>query len=39
MEAEQDPDKANPLKYAKIGNKELVECLNMQGYQIEGYQE
>ena len=39
VEAEQDPDKANPLKYAKIGNKELVECLNMQGYQIEGYQE
>ncbi|MGA0967380.1 MAG: TIM barrel protein, partial [Flavobacteriaceae bacterium] len=39
VEAEQDPDKANPLEYAKIGNKELVECLNMQGYQIEEYQE
>ena len=38
VEAEQDPAKANPLEYAKIGNKELVECLNMHGYEIEGYQ-
>ena len=37
VEAEQDPAKANPLEYAKIGNKELVECLNMHGYEIEGY--
>ena len=37
VEAEQDPAKANPLEYAKIGNKELVECLNMYGYEIEGY--
>tara|TARA_Y100000287_G_scaffold79258_1_gene62757 strand:+ start:95 stop:1003 length:909 start_codon:yes stop_codon:yes gene_type:complete len=39
VEAEQDPAKANPLEYAKIGNKELVECLKMHGYEIEGYQE
>ena len=37
VEAEQDPSKANPLEYAKIGNKELVECLNMYGYEIEEY--
>ena len=37
VEAEQDPAKANPLEYAKIGNRELVECLNMHGYEIEGY--
>ncbi len=37
VEAEQDPAKANPLEYAKIGNKELVECLNMYGYEIENY--
>jgi inosose dehydratase len=39
VEAEQDPAKANPLEYAKIGNKELVDCLNMFGYEIEVYQE
>ena len=39
VEAEQDPAKANPLEYAKIGNKELVDCLNMFGYEIEEYQE
>ena len=38
VEAEQDPAEANPLEYAKIGNKELVECLKMHGYEIEGYQ-
>ena len=37
VEAEQDPAKANPFEYAKIGNKELVECLGMYGYQIEDY--
>ena len=37
VEAEQDPAKANPLEYAKIGYKELVECLNLHGYQIEEY--
>jgi len=37
VEAEQDPAKANPLEYAKIGYKELVECLNLYGYQIEEY--
>jgi inosose dehydratase len=37
VEAEQDPAKANPFEYAKIGYKELVECLNLQGYQIEEY--
>ena len=37
VEAEQDPTKANPFEYAKIGYKELVECLNLHGYQIEEY--
>ena len=37
VEAEQDPKKANPFEYAKIGNKELVECLGMYGYEIEDY--
>ena len=37
VEAEQDPAKANPFEYAKIGHKELVECLNLHGYQIEEY--
>ena len=37
VEAEQDPAKANPFEYAKIGYKELVECLNLYGYQIEEY--
>ena len=39
VEAEQDPAKANPFEYAKIGNKELVECLSMYGYEIEDYRE
>ena len=39
VEAEQDPAKANPFEYAKIGNKELVDCLNMYEYEVEGYQE
>ena len=37
VEAEQDPAKANPFEYAKIGYKELVECLILHGYQIEEY--
>tara|TARA_B100000965_G_scaffold197200_1_gene164667 strand:+ start:1151 stop:2062 length:912 start_codon:yes stop_codon:yes gene_type:complete len=37
VEAEQDPAKANPLEYAKIGNKELIECLSLYGYEIEEY--
>jgi inosose dehydratase len=37
VEAEQDPAKANPLEYARIGNKELVSCLNQYGYEIEDY--
>tara|TARA_B100001093_G_scaffold225087_2_gene215755 strand:+ start:927 stop:1838 length:912 start_codon:yes stop_codon:yes gene_type:complete len=38
VEAEQDPAKANPFEMAKIGNKELRECLNLSGYNIEEYQ-
>jgi inosose dehydratase len=38
VEAEQDPAKANPFEMAKIGNKELRECLNLSGYDIEEYQ-
>ena len=34
VEAEQDPKKANPLKYAKIGYKYLNKILNEVGYQI-----
>ena len=37
VEAEQDPTKANPFEYAKIGNKELVDCLSIYGYEIEDY--
>ena len=37
VEAEQDPANANPFEYAKIGYKELVECLILHGYQIEEY--
>ena len=37
VEAEQDPTKANPFEYAKIGNKELVDCLGIYGYEIEDY--
>jgi|TARA_B100000787_G_C16179917_1_gene291181 inosose dehydratase len=37
VEAEQDPVKANPLEMAHIGNKELRECLNLSGYEIEEY--
>jgi len=37
VEAEQDPAKANPLEYARIGNAELVSCLNQYGYEIEDY--
>ena len=34
VEAEQDPKKANPLKYAKIGYKYLNRILTEVGYQI-----
>ena len=37
VEAEQDPAKANPLEMAKIGNKELRECLKLSGYDVEEY--
>jgi inosose dehydratase len=36
VEAEQDPKKANPLKYAKIGFEALSEALDQAGYTIEG---
>jgi inosose dehydratase len=35
VEAEQDPKKANPLKYAKIGFEALSEALTEAGYTIE----
>jgi inosose dehydratase len=35
VEAEQDPKKANPLKYAKIGHEALSEALTEAGYTIE----
>jgi inosose dehydratase len=35
VEAEQDPAKANPLKYAKIGHEALAEALEGAGYSIE----
>jgi len=38
VEAEQDPAKANPLEMARIGNKELRECLSLNGYEIGEYQ-
>ena len=34
IEAEQDPKKANPLKYAKIGNKYLSEIIYKVDYKI-----
>jgi inosose dehydratase len=34
IEAEQDPNKANPFKYAKIGYNYLAETLNKVGYKI-----
>ena len=34
VEAEQDPAKANPLEYAKIGHDALVEALTEAGYDI-----
>lgn len=37
VEAEQDPAKANPFEMAKIGNRELRECLNLSGYDVEEY--
>jgi inosose dehydratase len=35
VEAEQDPKKANPLKYARIGHEALSEALTAAGYSIE----
>jgi inosose dehydratase len=35
VEAEQDPKKAPPLKYAKIGHEALSEALTQAGYTIE----
>ena len=35
VEAEQDPAKANPLKYARIGHEALSEALQKAGYPIE----
>jgi inosose dehydratase len=35
VEAEQDPKKANPLKYARIGHEALSEALTQAGYTIE----
>lgn len=34
VEAEQDPAKANPLEYAKIGHRALTEALTAAGYEI-----
>ena len=34
VEAEQDPAKANPLEYAKIGYKYLTETLNLSDIKI-----
>ncbi len=39
VEAEQDPAKANPLEYAKIGFNELVFCLKSFDYQISDYED
>lgn len=34
IEAEQDPEKANPLEYAKIGNRYLTSIIKEVGYKI-----
>ena len=34
IEAEQDPKKANPLEYAKIGYNYLIKILDQTGYEI-----
>ena len=34
VEAEQDPAKANPFEYAKIGYKYLTETLNLSSIEI-----
>ncbi len=39
VEAEQDPAKANPLEYAKIGFNEIANCLKSFDYQISDYQD
>jgi inosose dehydratase len=36
VEAEQDPKKANPPKFAKIGHEALSEALTAAGYEIAG---
>jgi sugar phosphate isomerase/epimerase len=35
VEAEQDPDKANPLEMARIGHKALTEAFGQAGFTIE----
>ena len=37
VEAEQDPAKANPFEYAKIGYKYLIETLKSANLEIENY--
>ncbi len=32
IEAEQDPHKANPLKYATLGRQHMIDCLVRSGY-------
>lgn len=36
VEAEQDPVKAPPLEYARIGHRTLVDALTLAGYEIVG---
>ncbi len=36
VEAEQDPAKAPPLKYARIGHRTLADALESAGYEISG---
>ena len=35
VEAEQDPLKANPFEYAKLGYQTLIHSLNKAGYELE----
>ncbi len=34
VEAEQDPARANPLEYARMGRRELVEAFTAAGYEV-----
>jgi inosose dehydratase len=36
VEAEQDPAKAPPLEYARLGHRALTQALHQAGYRIEG---